>query len=77
MNIAQHYTRKKTQPIIWGREDMQTAKDSMIVDLGWMEKVGRITTSAAAGAWEEGEIKRYMQQHGGERPKYNLNDSGK
>ena len=56
---------------------MQTAKDSMIVDLGWMEKVGRITTSAAAGAWEEGEIKRYMQQHGGERPKYNLNDSGK
>ena len=42
-----------------------------------MEKVGRITTSAAAGAWEEGEIKRYKQQHGGERPKYNLNDSGK
>ena len=77
MNIAQHYTRKKAQPIIGGREDMQTAKDSTWVDLGWMEKVGRITTSAAAGAWEEGEIKRYMQQHGGERPKYNLNDSGK
>ena len=38
MNMAQHYTRKKTQPIIGGREDMQTAKGSMIVDLGWMEK---------------------------------------
>ena len=38
MYIAQHYTRKKTQPIIWGREDMQTAKDSMIVDLGQVEK---------------------------------------
>ena len=38
MYIAQHYTRKKTQPIIGGREDMQTAKGSMIVDLGWMEK---------------------------------------
>ena len=28
-----------------------------------MEKVGRITTSAAAGAWEEGEIKRYKQSN--------------
>lgn len=42
-----------------------------------MEKVGRITTNAAAGAWEEEEIKRYKLQHGGKRPKYNLNDSGK
>ena len=29
---------KKTQPIIGGREDMQTAKGSMIVDLGQVEK---------------------------------------
>jgi len=47
------------------------------MDFTKMEKIGNITTSAAAGAWEEGEIKRYKQQHGGDRPKYNQNDTGK
>ena len=42
-----------------------------------MEKIGNITTSEAAGAWEEESIKHYKQQHGGNRPKYNNNDSGK
>ena len=38
MYIAQHYTRKKAQPIIWCREDMQTAKDSTWIDSGQVEK---------------------------------------
>ena len=37
-HIAQQYTRKKTQPIIWCREDMHTAKNSTWVDLGQEKK---------------------------------------
>ena len=38
--IPQHRATiyEKKQLIIWSREDMQPAKGSMIVDLGWMEK---------------------------------------
>jgi predicted GIY-YIG superfamily endonuclease len=42
-----------------------------------MEKVGRITTHDAAGAWEAQQIVDYKNAHHGHRPKYNLNDSGK
>lgn len=47
------------------------------MDFTKIEKVGNITTGDAAGAWEAEAIKRYKQQHGNERPKYNKNDSGK
>ena len=57
------------------RREREHRNDGM--DFTKMEKVGQITTNAAAGAWEEENIKRYMQQHGGKRPKYNLNDTGK
>jgi len=42
-----------------------------------MEKVGNVTTREAAGAWEEESIKHYMQTHGGQRPRYNKNNTGK
>lgn len=41
------------------------------------QKVGNVTTRDAAGAWEEERIKHYMSQHGGNRPRYNHNDTGK
>ena len=42
-----------------------------------MEKVGIATTREAAGAWEEASILHYKETHGGRRPRYNQNDSGK
>ena len=42
-----------------------------------MEKVGIATTREAAGAWEEASIVHYKETHGGRRPRYNQNDSGK
>lgn len=42
-----------------------------------MEKVGIATTREAAGAWEEACILHYKDTHGGRRPRYNQNDSGK
>ena len=42
-----------------------------------MEKVGIATTREAAGAWEEASILHYKDTHGGRRPRYNQNDSGK
>lgn len=42
-----------------------------------LQKIGYLTTREAAGNWEEEYINNYRQQHGGRRPKYNRNDSGK
>ena len=42
-----------------------------------VEKVGNNTTQSAAGKWEEDRIQTYKNNHKGERPKYNKNDSGK
>lgn len=42
-----------------------------------MEKVGIATTREAAGVWEETSILQYKETHGGRRPRYNQNDSGK
>ena len=41
------------------------------------KKVGIATTREAAGAWEEASILHYKETHGGRRPRYNQNDSGK
>lgn len=38
---------------------------------------GEITTREAAEKWEEEWIATYKQNHDGQRPKYNQNDSGK
>ena len=40
-------------------------------------KVGNITTRDAAEAWEADRIATYKDNHGGDRPQYNQNDSGK
>ena len=42
-----------------------------------MVKVGNITTADAASRWETERIHTYKVNHGGARPEYNLNDSGK
>lgn len=42
-----------------------------------MLKVGIATTREGAGAWEETCIKHYKDTHGGRRPRYNQNDTGK
>lgn len=42
-----------------------------------MQKVGIATTREGAGAWEEASIQHYKDTHGGRRPRYNQNDSGK
>lgn len=42
-----------------------------------MRKIGNATTKEAAGEWEENRIGIYKNSHGGDRPKYNQNDSGK
>lgn len=42
-----------------------------------IEKVGRMTTREAAGAWEKQAIQQYKNEHRGRRPRYNQNDSGK
>ena len=34
-------------------------------------------TAEGAGKWEEERIDTYKRNHGGDRPKYNQNDSGK
>ena len=42
-----------------------------------MTIIGRPSTAEGAGKWEEERIDTYKRNHGGERPKYNQNDSGK
>lgn len=42
-----------------------------------IRKVGNITTPTAAGKWEEERIQTYKDNHNGQRPEYNKNDSGK
>lgn len=42
-----------------------------------MTKVGNKTTRDAAEAWEQDRIATYKENHCGERPQYNQNDSGK
>ena len=42
-----------------------------------MTIIGGPSTSEGAGKWEEERIDTYKRNHGGDRPKYNQNDSGK
>lgn len=42
-----------------------------------MTKVGNVTTRSGAEAWESGRIATYKENHNGNRPQYNQNDSGK
>ena len=42
-----------------------------------MTIIGRPSTAEGAGKWEEVRINTYKRNHGGDRPKYNQNDSGK
>ena len=42
-----------------------------------INKVGNITTRDAAEAWEADRIATYKENHHGDRPLYNQNDSGK
>lgn len=42
-----------------------------------MTKVGNVTTRSGAEAWEADRIATYKENHNGNRPQYNLNDSGK
>ena len=42
-----------------------------------MTIIGRPSTAEGAGKWEEERIDTYKRNHGGDRPKYNQNDSGK
>lgn len=42
-----------------------------------MAIIGGPSTSEGAGKWEEERIDTYKRNHGGDRPKYNQNDSGK
>lgn len=47
------------------------------MDFTRVKKVGNATTKKAAGDWEEERIQTYKENHNGQRPKYNENDSGK
>lgn len=42
-----------------------------------MRIVGRVSTNKGAGDWEANRIATYKDNHNGQRPKYNSNDSGK
>lgn len=47
------------------------------MDFTSIHKVGNATTRSAAEDWEAQRIAIYKDNHGGDRPKYNQNDSGK
>lgn len=47
------------------------------MDFTSIRKVGNITTRGAAEDWESKRIDTYKENHHGDRPKYNQNDSGK
>ena len=51
--------------------------DLLLEDFTSMTKVGNITTRDAAEAWEADRIATYKDNHHGDRPQYNQNDSGK
>ena len=42
-----------------------------------MEQVGRASTRQGAGDWETARLQTYMDNHGGELPKYNIDPTGK
>ena len=42
-----------------------------------MRIIGRISTNTGASNWEANRIATYKENHNGNRPKYNANDSGK
>ena len=42
-----------------------------------INKIGNATTRSAAEEWESKRIATYKENHNGERPQYNNNDSGK
>lgn len=46
-------------------------------DFGTMVIIGPKVTRATAEKWEEERIRTYKKNHGGQRPMYNKNDSGK
>lgn len=46
-------------------------------DFGSMHIVGPRVSRQTAEAWETQRIDTYKRNHGGNRPMYNLNDSGK
>ena len=47
------------------------------MDFTSIRKIGNVTTRDAAEQWEADRIATYKENHNGERPKYNANDSGK
>lgn len=47
------------------------------MDFTSINKIGNITTRDAAEAWEADRIATYKDNHHGNRPEYNKNDSGK
>lgn len=57
------------------RREQEHRSDGM--DFTKMEKIGIATTHDAASTWEEQNIQRYAQQHGGRLPRENKNLSGK
>lgn len=42
-----------------------------------VEQVGRASTRQSASDWETSRLQTYMDNHGGELPKYNINPAGK
>ena len=47
------------------------------MDFTSVRKVGPTVTRDTANQWEDDRISTYKANHGGNRPKYNQNDSGK
>lgn len=56
------------------RRDQEHAADKNFTK---MVPIGPKVTRATAERWEEERIATYKQNHQGERPKYNQNDTGK
>lgn len=42
-----------------------------------VEQVGRASTRQGASDWETARLQTYMNNHGGELPKYNIDPTGK
>ncbi len=42
-----------------------------------VEQVGRASTRQGASDWETARLQTYMDNHGGELPKYNIDPTGK
>lgn len=56
------------------RRDQEHRQDK---EFGHMSIIGNRTTKEAAEKWEEDRIKTYMNNHGGNTPPFNENESGK